>query len=285
MGILGYITQGCDQLSQTVAPSIAALGLHMVLALATIMMVWFGVQEALSAAHHGHGFSMAKFFSFFMLITFAYTMVKYYDTAIPGLGFSLTGFIRGGADNIVTQIGVDTTTQTVDTLNQALSRSGPGIVTAFTAPYIAMVYVLIQFLLALLSALIAAIIAYGAVASTIIGLLGPIFIPFLVFDKLDFLFWGWLRAYLSFTFYKVVAAATLSVLSHLFTAYYVNFVNFTDPASMIKNLPLLILLVFVNLFILIKIPAMTASIFSGSSSGHDAGMGMVTSAITAGVLR
>ena len=38
---------------------------------------------------------------------------------------------------------------------------------------------------------------------TIIGLLGPIFIPFLVFDKLDWLFWGWLRAYLGFSFYKV----------------------------------------------------------------------------------
>jgi len=40
-----------------------------------------------------------------------------------------------------------------------------------------------------LAAIVSAIVAYGAIAATIIGLLGPIFIPFLVFDKLDWLFW------------------------------------------------------------------------------------------------
>ncbi len=69
-----------------------------------------------------------------------------------------------------------------------------------TNPYNAIIYALIQVLIAGLSALISVIIAYGAVASSIVGLLGPIFIPFLVFDKLDFLFWGWLRAFLGFSF-------------------------------------------------------------------------------------
>ena len=42
---------------------------------------------------------------------------------------------------------------------------------------------LIQVILAFFSALISVIIAYGAIASAVIGLLGPVFIPFLVFDK------------------------------------------------------------------------------------------------------
>jgi competence protein ComGC len=54
---------------------------------------------------------------------------------------------------------------------------------------------------------------------------------------------------------------------------------------MLQNFPFIILLTVVNVFILIKIPAMTASIFSGSSSGHDAGMGAVTGAITAGIMK
>jgi ATP-dependent exoDNAse (exonuclease V) alpha subunit len=69
-----------------------------------------------------------------------------------------------------------------------------------------------------------------------IGLLGPIFIPFLVFDKLDWLFWGWLKAYLGFSFYKVVAAATMNVLSHVLTNYYIQLgqslserIQFTAP--------------------------------------------------------
>ena len=63
------------------------------------------------------------------------------------------------------------------------------------------------------------IIAYGAIGATVIGLLGPVFIPWMVFDKTDFLFWGWLKAFLGFEFYKVVAAATLSIVSHLLISY------------------------------------------------------------------
>ena len=40
----------------------------------------------------------------------------------------------------------------------------------------------------------------------------------------------------------------------------------------------------VNLFILLKIPAMTASIFSGHTGGHDAGMGVAMMAIRAAML-
>ena len=63
-----------------------------------------------------------------------------------------------------------------------------------------------------------------------------------------------------------------------------NLMDFTNPIKMLQNFPFIILLTVVNIFILIKIPAMTASIFSGSSSGHDAGMGAVTGAITAGIM-
>ncbi len=280
MEILNYITSGCDALTASASPSITALGLRMVLALATIMMVWFGIQEALSASHHGHGFSMARFMSFFMLITFAYTMVKYYDTAIPGIGSSITGFIRGGTNNMVDIIGDDTTTQMLSTIQNSLKKSGPGIA-ALTAPYLLISYFFVQVILSILSALVAVIVAYGAIGATIMGILGPVFIPFLAVEKLEFLFWGWLRAYLGFSFYKVVAAATMSILGQLFMRYYANLADFSDPIQLIKNLPLLIILVIVNVFILIKIPAMTASVFSGSTAGHDGATGMITTAIAA----
>ena len=96
MDFLILIKNGCDNLTATVSPSIDALGLHMVIALATIMLVWFGVQEALASAQGGPGFSLPKFISFFVLITFAYCFVRFYDSSIPGIGYSLKGFISGG---------------------------------------------------------------------------------------------------------------------------------------------------------------------------------------------
>jgi hypothetical protein len=279
MGLLNWITQGCDSLTTVAAPSIDALGLHICIALATIMLVWFGVQEALASAQGGSGFNMGRFLSFFMLITFAYVMVRFYDNAMPGVGYSLRGFINGGAQYLVTVIGNQSLTTILNTLDQAQSSSGLGIVKALTNPYYAIVYVLIQVILAFFSAVVSVIVAYGAIASAVVGLLGPVFIPFIVFDKLEFLFWGWLRAFIGFCFYKVVAAAVLSIMGNLLAHYYTAIVAFSDPGLMIKQLPLLIILVVVNVYILFKIPALTVSIFSGSTGGHDGGMGLVTAAL------
>jgi hypothetical protein len=282
--ILTFITQQCDTLTATMSPSVDTIGLHIVLSLATIMMVWFGVQEALASSRGGPGFDMANFLNFFMLISFAYMFVKYYDSSIPGIGYSLKGFISQGTTSLAQTIGQDGIQSMFQSIDAALAKSGPGMV-LFNTPYLIIAYLGTQMMLSVLTAVAAVILAYGALAGTIIGILGPIFIPFLVIEKLDFLFWGWFKAYLSFAFYKVIAAATLSVLGHLFITYYATLTNFSDPLSMVKNLPFLIMLVFVNIFLILKIPAITASIFSGSSSGHDAGMGAITGALTAGIMR
>jgi type IV secretory pathway VirB6-like protein len=284
MDLLSWITQACDNLTSTAASSVDAIGLHICISLATIMLVWFGGQEALASAQGGPGFSMAKFLNFFMLITFAYVMVKFFDSTIPGIGYSLKGFVNGGAQQIVDLVGTDSASTILSTLRQAELKEGPGMMSTLMSPYNAIIFALVQVLIAGLSALISVIIAYGAIASAIVGLLGPIFIPFLVFERLEFLFWGWLRAFLGFSFYKVVAAATLSILSHLLAHYYALMSGFVDPATMVQQLPMLILLVMVNGFILLKIPAMTATIFSGHAGGHDAGTGIATSLAVRGLM-
>ncbi len=281
--LLNFIAQQCQSLTASTAPTVDAIGLRIVLSLATIMLVWFGIQEALASAQGGQGFNMARFLNFFMLISFAYMFVLYYDSSIPGIGYSLKSFISDGTTDLANTIGHDATTSMLQSIDTSLQKSGPGMA-MFTAPYMMVAYLVNQISLAVLAALISVIIAYGEIAAAIIGLLGPIFIPFLVIEKLEFLFWGWLKAFLSFSFYKVIAAATMSILGHLFMAYSTNLIDFTNPIKMLQNFPFIILLVVVNIFMIIKIPAITASIFSGSSSGHDAGMGAITGAITAGLM-
>jgi hypothetical protein len=281
--LLNFIAAQCQSLTASTAPTIDAMGLRIVLSLATIMLVWFGIQEALASAQGGQGFNMARFLNFFLLITFAYTFVLYYDSSIPGIGYSLKSFISDGTTDLANIIGHDATASMLQSIDASLQKSGPGMA-MFTAPYMIVAYLINQISLAVLAALISVIIAYGEIAAAIIGLLGPIFIPFLVIEKLEFLFWGWLKAFLSFSFYKVIAAATMSILGHLFMAYSTNLIDFTNPIKMLQNFPFIILLVVVNIFMIIKIPAITSSIFSGSSSGHDAGMGAITGAITAGLM-
>lgn len=279
MDFLILIKNGCDNLTATVGPSVDSLGLHMVLALATIMLVWFGVQEALASSQGGSGFSVSRFLGFFMLITFAYCFVKFYDGSIPGIGYSLRGFISNGTNSLVDYIGHDQTQEVQDTINTSLAKLGT-LSPSLTEPYKLLCTYTVQVILSILTALIGVIVAYGAIGATIIGLLGPVFIPWMVFEKTEFLFWGWLRAFLGFSFYKVVAAATLSVISHLLITYLTAGANnMNDPGNLATMMPGLLILVFVAGFILLKIPAMTATLFSGNTGGHDGGMSLATSAV------
>jgi hypothetical protein len=250
----------------------------MVITLARIMLVWFGVQEALASAQGGAGFSISRFVSFFVLITFAYCFVKFYDGSIPGIGYSLKGFISGGTSSLVDYIGYDSTQEVQNTIHAALSKIG-SLSPSFTEPYTLLCSYTVQLVLTILTGLIAVIIAYGAIGATVIGILGPVFIPWMVFDKTDFLFWGWLKAFLGFEFYKVVAAATLSIVSHLLINYLTSgAMNVASPQSLITLMPALLMLCFIAGFVLFKIPTMTASLFSGHTGGHGIGMGGLISA-------
>ena len=107
----------------------------------------------------------------------------------------------------------------------------------------------------------------------------------MVFGKTDFLFWGWLKAFLGFEFYKVVAAATMSVMSHLLITYLTSGATNVDaPERLITIMPGLLMLCFVAGFILLKIPAMTATLFSGHTGGHDAGFGVATTLAVRGLI-
>lgn len=273
--ILQYVTHGCEALLSGHSATIDVIGMRMLLGLATIMMVWFGIQEALASAHGGPGFHLGKFLNFVMLLSFAYAFVYYYDSEIPGVGYSLTGFIRQGTSALADTIGTDQANNMLEAIKTTLAGSGPGM-TSMTKPYLLLVYTITQVMLSVLSALISAIIAYGAIAATILALVGPIFIPFMVFEKTEFLFWGWLKAYISFSFYKVIAAAAMSVLAQMFFGYYQGLASVnSDQQAAAQNFPILLMLIIVNVFILTKIPAITASIFSGHTGGHDGAVSMI----------
>jgi type IV secretory pathway VirB6-like protein len=275
MNLLDWINQGIDSMTQVAGPGMDTLGFRIFVALLTTMMVWFGIQEALSSAQGGSGFNFAKFVDFVIVASFAYTMIEFYDSTIPGVGYSFRQFITVGATDVARIIGADGLNQLNKTVNDMQSNMGANMIKAAMDTYYAIVIVLVQVLLAIYTAAITAIVAYGALAAAVVGLLGPLFIPFLLVDKLSFLFWGWLRAFIGFNFYKVVAAAVLSILGHLYQLFYMSLIPL-EPITLITKLPLLMLLVLVNVYLLFKIPAITSSIFSGHTGGQGGGgLGLV----------
>lgn len=77
----------------------------------------------------------------------------------------------------------------------------------------------------------------------------------------------------------MVAAATMSAMSHLLITYLTSgAMNVRNVEKFITLMPSLLGLCFVTGFILLTIPAMTASLFSGHTGGHDGGASLLTSA-------
>ena len=62
-------------------------------------------------------------------------------------------------------------------------------------------------------------IAFGLIASAVCGLLGPIFVPFFIVPKLDWLFWGWLKSFIQYSFIPVVAIAFLMIFEQFVFRY------------------------------------------------------------------
>ena len=174
MNLLDWINQGIDSMTQVAGPGMDTLGFRIFVALLTTMMVWFGIQEALSSAQGGSGFNFAKFVDFVIVASFAYTMIEFYDSTIPGVGYSFRQFITVGATDVARIIGADGLNQLNKTVNDMQSNMGANMIKAAMDTYYAIVIVLVQVLLAIYTAAITAIVAYGALAAAVVGLLGTI---------------------------------------------------------------------------------------------------------------
>jgi len=105
-----------------------------------------------------------------------------------------------------------------------------------------------------MQAFVFAVIAYGYVASAVCVLIGPVFIPWFIVPKLDWLFWGWLKAFIGFCFYQAVASAFIFVFSQVVVGIF-RVIGTLSISNIVTLLPALFTLVFVCIYGLHKIPA------------------------------
>lgn len=258
-----------------------ALGLNLFRGFATILIVWAGVKAALNAASGGPGFDFSKFVDLLLVITFGYAMVRYYATPIPGIGTSFYHLITDQAFILADHIGAQAQNDLVLKLESLMtSVSSLMLVTSgFGFPLV----ISILAVLVLLELVIFAVIAFGYIAVGVLVLVGPVFIPFLIVPKLDFLFWGWLKAFFQYAFYPVIANAVIYVIAKLMLALLNPFTatSLTDYAKALGKLPLLVIVIGVGIYGILKIPALVNHIFSGSSG--EGGGGLIQTAVTMAV--
>ena len=139
-------------------------------------------------------------------------MVNYYSTPIPGMGASFHNLITDESQFLANKIN-QTELQTVEEriADFETRMDSPGITDILGT----IIYVVIIILLAAAQAIAIVVIAFGFIATAVCVLVGPIFIPFFIVPKLEWLFWGWFKCFIQYAFYQVIAAAVVYVIANL----------------------------------------------------------------------
>ena len=239
-----------------------ALGTNLFRGIAIILIAWFGIRAALGSAEGGAGLPLTPFVSLMLTIAFGFTMITYYRAPIPGIGISFTQLLTDQPIFLARQLEVVQVQRLSDRLNELyLSLEQP-----FVFNVSAMVgYFLVALAVTAARVVLLAVIAFGLVATGVAVLVGPVFIPFFLVPRMEWMFWGWLKSLLQYAFYQVIAQAFVFV----FGSFLINFLDAFPPPYTVDRILVggfhLIFLLFAFTYGLLKVPSLTQSLFSGSA--------------------
>ena len=247
-----------------------AMGQHLFRMFATILIAWYGVKSALAAASGKYTFQFDNFASLLLTIAFGFAMINYYSAPIPGIGRSFHNLITDEAQFLANRINQAELQTIVDRIGDFEARIDAPGVTDFLGMAI---YIVVIILLAAAQAISIVVIAYGFIATAVCVLVGPVFVPFFIVPKLEWLFWGWLRCFLQYAFYEVVAAAVVYIIGNLMIGVLtLQGTGTISTLQLIGWFPVLLITFIASIYVLLKVPALTTHIFSGTAGGTSAGI-------------
>ena len=256
------VVQSITELLTRHSDMFVAMGGNLFRGFAIILISWFGAKVALSASNEHQAFHFGNFASLLLTISFGFAMITYYDSPIPGFGISFKNLILDQSFYLARQIEVSTIEEIQQRLTEVyLTMERP---TLLRGVYIVH-YFLILVAIILAQMAVFAVIAFGYVAMAVIVLVGPIFIPFFIVPHMEWMFWGWLRAFIQYSFYQVVANAFVFVFAQLLLHFLDLYPPPFDSATISILFVQLVFLLLSFVYGVLKIPSLVNSIFSGRS--------------------
>jgi len=267
---LQYIFQAINTLLTQNLGFFDAMGQNLFRSFATILVVWFGVKSALAAAGGKSPFHFDNFASLLLTISFGFAMVNYYSAPIPGVGVSFHNLVTNEAQFLATKIDqaqLQTVIQGVADFESRMDSPSWGDILG-TA-----IYVIVTILLAAAQAVALVVVAYGFIATAVCVLVGPVFVPFFIVPKMEWLFWGWFRCFIQYAFYQVIAAAVVFMIGNLMLgALHLPPSGTLSTVQLIAWFPVLFITFLTSIYVLLKVPSLTNHIFSGTAGGSSAGL-------------
>lgn len=258
LAIVASIQQAITTLLTTYEPEFLRMGYSLFVAFATILIVWEGIRIMLSGDSLGdHMFGFARMLLF---ICFGYALIAFYESPIPGIGVSFSNLVTDQAHvfaNILDARSLELTFEHLDQLWAHFVQPDAWSILAN------LLYWLLLIIVTLAKVISLAVVAFGLVASAVCALLGPIFVPFFIVPKLDWLFWSWFKAFIQYSFMPVVAFAFLMIFERFIFQYLTTLPQgITEDLYMVYGLQAMVIVGVFSAGTLL-IPSLTSSIFSG----------------------
>ena len=227
-----FFDQVLAELIQNGAAPMQTAGLAIWTGMATVMIVWTGLKTAFSG-----DYDLWEIVKLVIGLGIPRTMLAFYDTPLPGTSMSFPMLITEQGTWATNVFIGDAWKDAADTLTGAYNHvfhpahrfdpqlrlhrclhQGDFLSRRFLdGKRLFMALMLI--LLLLMFCLLMAQVIWAQFALAVAILIGPILIPWMVFPPMSFLFWGWFRTMLTYTFYGVIAGAVFNIFMNVGLAF------------------------------------------------------------------
>lgn len=248
------------QMLRVYQPDFLNYGENIFVAIATILLSWYGIRMMFT--NDALGDKVFHFARLLLLLSFGYSMVFFYERPLPGIGVSFSNLITDQASYMADVIGIRSLYSIEAHFDDLFSRFEEPDAWAFLAN---LLYWTLYILISFTKFIAVAVVTFSLIASAVCALLGPLFVPFFVAPGLDFLFWGWLKSFLAYSFARVVAYAYLFMFERFVYSYLTTLPAYIPQDDYTNYIVQVFMILATFVFGAWLIPSLTASLFSGQS--------------------
>ena len=230
-----FLDRVLDDVVGSASSSIVQAGDELWLAIATIAVSWAGLQAAFSGT-----FNPWEMVKLVIVLSIPKTMLHYYSQALPHTASTFPQIVVEQGIWLQNMFVSDIVSGMHTELNFLFTQHGRAILAAWqridiedlspatayavvTQAVPSVAFILFGLLLMALFFITYAQVLWGHLAVSISILLGPMFIPWLVFEPMAFLFWGWFRTVLTYSLYAAIAGAILRIWGGVGLGYVTTF--------------------------------------------------------------
>jgi hypothetical protein len=258
LAVVSTVQQAISSLLIGYEPEFLRIGHTIFVGFATVLIAWHGIKMMLS--RDGLGDNMFGFAKLLLVISFGYSFIAFYEAPLPGIGVSFSNLITDQAHtfaNILDARSLEMTFEHLDDLWNHFVQPDTWSILANLIYWLLLIVVTVAKVISL------AVVAFALIASAVCALVGPIFVPFFIVPKMDWLFWSWFKAFIQYSFVPVIAFAFLMVFERFVYQYVTTLPpGITEDQYLSYGVQTLVVVGVFSLGVFL-IPSLTSSIFSG----------------------